>query len=48
MTIIKNVSHQTIYRDPERTRCENQVVIKQLLNGEVVAVFNEGTISISP
>src|SRR5271157_126970 len=41
MTIIKNVSHQTIYRDPERTRCENQVVIKQLLNGEVVAVFNE-------
>lgn len=41
MTTIKNVSHVTIYKDPEGKHCENQVVVKQLKNGEVMAVFNE-------
>jgi len=41
MMRIKNVSHHTIYKDPEMIHCENQVVVKQLSNGEVMAVFNE-------
>jgi hypothetical protein len=41
MTEIKNVSHHTIYVDPTGEHCENQVVVKQLSNGEVMAVFNE-------
>lgn len=41
MTQIKNVSHHVIYKDPEMKHCENQVVVKQLSNGEVMAVFNE-------
>ncbi|MCP4402298.1 MAG: exo-alpha-sialidase [bacterium] len=41
MAIVKNVTHHTIYEDPESARCENQVVVKQLRDGDVVAVFNE-------
>lgn len=41
MTTPKNVTHHTIYLDPNRSHCVNQVVVKQLGNGEVVAVFNE-------
>lgn len=41
MTRLKNVTHHIIYKDPEFAHCENQVVVKQLRNGEVVAVFNE-------
>jgi hypothetical protein len=38
---LKNVTHHTIYKDPTGLHCENQVVVKQLSNGEVMAVFNE-------
>jgi len=41
MTKIKNVSHHVIYKDPTMQHCENQVVVKQLSDGQVMAVFNE-------
>ncbi len=41
MAILKNVSHQTIYKDPTFAHCVNQVVVKQLRNGDVVAIYNE-------
>ena len=41
MTNIKNVSHHVIYKDPTLQHCENQVVVKQLKDGQVIAVFNE-------
>jgi hypothetical protein len=41
MTDFTNVTHHTIYLDPARAHCVNQVVIKQLRGGEVVALFNE-------
>lgn len=41
MSILKNVTHHPIYKDPALAHCVNQVVVKQLSNGEVVAVFNE-------
>lgn len=41
MTMIKNISHHTIYKDPTMQHCENQVVVKQLSDGQVIAVFNE-------
>ena len=41
MTKIKNVSHHVIYKDPTMEHCENQVVVKQLSDGQVMAVFNE-------
>ena len=41
MTNIKNVSHHIIYKDPTLQHCENQVVVKQLSDGQVIAAFNE-------
>lgn len=41
MTRIKDVTHNLIYKDPELKYCENQVIIKQLSDGEVMAVFSE-------
>lgn len=41
MTTLTNVSHHVIYKDPTGKHCENQVVVKQLRSGEVMAVFNE-------
>jgi len=41
MTTLKNVTYPTIYKDPEHVHCENQVVVKALKNGEVIAIFNE-------
>lgn len=41
MTVVKNVSHHVIYKDPNLAHGCNQVVVKQLRNGEVMAVFNE-------
>ncbi|PWH15167.1 MAG: hypothetical protein DDG59_11685 [Anaerolineae bacterium] len=41
MTVIKDVSHHLLYKDPEGKHCNNQVVIKQLQDGQVMAVFSE-------
>ena len=41
MSQIINLTHHEIYKDPGGKHCENQVVVKQLSNGELVAVFNE-------
>ncbi len=41
MTRIIDVTHHTIYKDPEGKHCTNQVVIKQLQDGQVMAVFSE-------
>ena len=41
MTCIQNVTHHVIHNDPEGIHCENRVVIKQLHNREVMAIFNE-------
>lgn len=41
MAHLKNVAHHSIYKDPTLAHCVNQVVVKQLRSGEVVAVFNE-------
>ncbi len=39
MTKIKELSHYTIYKDPLGKHCNNQVVIKQLQDGQLMAVF---------
>ena len=41
MTNIKNLTHHLIYKDPTLLHCENQVSVKQLSDGQVLAVFNE-------
>jgi hypothetical protein len=41
MVAIKHVQHQVIARDPSGAHCYNQVTVRQLSNGEVLAVFNE-------
>ncbi|MCI0645046.1 MAG: glycoside hydrolase [Chloroflexi bacterium] len=41
MTQIKNISHQLVNKDPTLAHCYNQANVKQLRNGEVVAVYNE-------
>jgi hypothetical protein len=41
MTKITNVVHQLVDKDPTLGHCYNQVNVKQLRNGEVVAVYNE-------
>jgi len=41
MSIIKNVEHRLVARDPNHAHCFNQITARQLTNGEVFAVFNE-------
>ncbi|MGQ9584232.1 MAG: sialidase family protein [Anaerolineae bacterium] len=38
---IKNVSRHVVYKDPTHKHCCNQVNVRQLKNGEVLAIFNE-------
>jgi hypothetical protein len=41
MTLLKNITYHSIYKDPTFAHCVNQVVVKQLRSGEVLAIFNE-------
>ena len=41
MTTLKNLSHHIVYKDPNLSKCENQVMMRVLKNGEIIAVLNE-------
>lgn len=41
MTRIRNLSHQLVDKDVTLAHCYNQVNVRQLKNGELVAIYNE-------
>ncbi len=41
MAKISEVTHHTLYKDPENRRCVNQVNLRMTADNEIVAVFNE-------
>jgi len=41
MVSIKNVQHRLVAKDPNHAHCFNQVMARQLSNGDIFAVFNE-------
>lgn len=41
MVTLSKIEHYTLYKDPERQLCENQVNLRMSSDGTIVAVFNE-------